>query len=168
MSITLDDIKVALAIIENGEGREISLRSGDIELTVRRGPPGMAAPSTSSSAGASPTATPGAVAPVSAAVNPVAPAASVASGGGDGPPTPMVVALRAPLTGVIYRAPAPDEPPFVTPGSVVGEDSVVCIIDVMKVMNLIKAPAAGRISRIDVQDGQLVSKGDAVMWIEPG
>ena len=44
MSITLDDIKVALAIIENGEGREISLRSGDIELTIRRGPPGVAAP----------------------------------------------------------------------------------------------------------------------------
>ena len=159
MSITLDDIKTALAIIENGEGQEISLRSGDIELNIRRGPPGAAAP-----------AVPATVV-LPAAANPAAaPAAAVqppVSAGSSTPPSPTARPLHAPLTGVIYRAPSPDEPPFVEPGAVVGEESVVCIIDVMKVMNLIKAPAAGRIARIDVLDGHLVTKGDVVMWVEP-
>lgn len=157
MSITLDDIKIALAIIESGEGQEISLRSGDIELNIRRGPPGAAAPVAPAAA-----VLPPAAAPVAAAVaQPAAPAGSSA------PPSPTARALHAPLTGVIYRAPAPDEPPFVEQGATVGEESVVCIIDVMKVMNLIKAPAAGRIARIDVEDGHLVTKGDVVMWVEP-
>jgi acetyl-CoA carboxylase biotin carboxyl carrier protein len=161
MSITLDDIKIALAIIENGEGQEISLRSGDIELNIRRGPPGAAA-----------TFVPAAVAQPAAAAAVAAPAAQsvaqpAAPAGSSAPPSPTACPLHAPLTGVIYRAPAPDEPPFVEPGIAVGEESVVCIIDVMKVMNLIKAPAAGRIARIDVQDGHLVTKGDVVMWVEP-
>jgi acetyl-CoA carboxylase biotin carboxyl carrier protein len=160
MSITLDDIKVALAIIENGEGREISLRSGDIELTIRRGPPGVAAPAVPA-----PVVLPTPAAPV---VAPAAAVPQVGSAAPSAPPSSTARALHAPLTGVIYRAPAPDEPPFVEPGATVGEDSVVCIIDVMKVMNLIKAPAAGRIARIDVQDGHLVTKGDVVMWVEPG
>ncbi len=156
MSITLDDIKIALAIIENGEGQEISLRSGDIELNIRRGPPGAASP----------------VIPTTAALpTPMAPVATPAAAplveAGSAPPSSTARALHAPLTGVIYRAPAPDEPPFVEPGAAVSEESVVCIIDVMKVMNLIKAPAAGRIARIDVQDGHLVTKGDVVMWVEP-
>jgi biotin carboxyl carrier protein len=159
MSITLDDIKVALAIIESGEGQEISLRSGDIELNIRCGPPGMAAPVASL-----PAALPASVAP---AGETAAPPQAVVSAGSSAPPSPTAVPLRAPLTGVIYRAPAPDEPPFVTQGGTVGEDTVVCIIDVMKVMNLIKAPAAGCIGRIDVQDVQLVSKGEVVMWVEP-
>lgn len=158
MSITLDDIKVALAIIENGEGQEISLRSSDIELNIRRGPPGMAAPAAPAAAAVLPAA----AAPVAAPT-----AAQPAPSGSGAPPSPTARPLHAPLTGVIYRAPAPDEPPFVEPGVTVGEESVVCIIDVMKVMNLIKAPAAGRIARIDVQDGHLVSKGDVVMWVEP-
>ena len=159
MSITLDDIKVALAIIENSEGQEISLRSGDIELNIRRGPPGAAAP-----AAPARVTLPTAAAPVAAPAAAAKPAEPVSSGE---PPSPTAIPLHAPLAGVIYRAPAPDEPPFIEPGTTVSEDSVVCIIDVMKVMNLIKAPSAGRIARIDVQDGHTVAKGDVVMWVEP-
>lgn len=157
MSITLDDIKVALAIIENGEGQEISLRSGDIELNIRRGPPGVAVP-----------APPAAIVLPDATGRVAAPAAALTTSSDPGAaPSQTARPLHAPLTGVIYRAPAPGEPPFVEPGATVGEETVVCIIDVMKVMNLIKAPAAGRIARIDVQDGHLVTKGDVIMWIEP-
>lgn len=164
MSITLDDIKVALAIVENGEGSEITLRADDIELIIRRGPSGMAAtPPAPLPAIAHP---PTALAAAPETAGPTSTQSSAAASAKSAP-SPTAIALLAPLTGVIYRAPAPGEPPFVTPGASVGEDTVVCIIDVMKVMNLIKAPAAGRIAQVGVQDGQLVSKGDVILWVEP-
>lgn len=158
MSIKLDDVNIALAIIEQGEGSEITLRSGDVELIIRRGQPGAAA---SPLAPASRSRTE--PAPVAASAAAVPRPASDPTGA----PSTTAVALRAPLTGVIYRAPSPGEEPFVSVGAVVTDDSVVCIIDVMKVMNLIKAPAAGRVVRIDAEDGQQVAKGDVVLWIEP-
>ena len=160
MPLSLDDIKIALSIVDSGDAREIVLRSGDVEIALRRGPPD---PNEAA-------ITPARAALQSAATAPT-PAVSPRSGD-DGlraasSPTATSVPLRAPLSGVIYRAPSPDEPPFVSPGDDVTDDSVVCIIDVMKVMNLIKSPVAGRVSRIDVRNGELVAKGDVILWIDP-
>lgn len=174
MSITLDDIRTALAIIENSEGSEITLRSGDIELIVRRGPAGastnalppgnettrlafqpVGSPEPSALASSPPTS--------GLASSPLKPAVSSSPG----VPSATAVPLRAPLSGVIYRAPSPGEPPFVIPGAAVDAETVVCIIDVMKVMNLIKSPVAGKISRIDVEDGQVVAKDDVILFVDP-
>jgi acetyl-CoA carboxylase biotin carboxyl carrier protein len=157
MSITLEDVKTAMAIIDRSEGSEITLRFGDVTLIVRRG--GAAVPDA---------VTPQAATAVRAAARAVpTPAATAAHTGSTGAPSTTAVALTSPLTGVIYRAPSPSEPPFVEIGTVVTLESTACIIDVMKVMNLIKAPVAGTIVRIDVEDGQLMNKGDVILWIEP-
>ncbi len=158
MPITLEDIKTALAIIDQSEGREITLRHGDLTLIVRRGEPGSALGDVAdglAAAGPGPRPTSNASA---AGVLAAAPA---------GAPSETAVPLRSPLSGVIYRAPSPESPPFVDMGTEVGPEDTVCIIDVMKVMNLIKAPTAGRIARIDVANGQLLGRGDVILWVEP-
>ncbi len=83
------------------------------------------------------------------------------------------VAVSAPLTGVFYRAPAPGTPPYVSEGDPVQPDTVVGLIETMKIFNEVLAERAGRIADILVQSGQLVHAGDAVMTVaddatEPG
>jgi len=158
MSITLDDIKTAVGIIDNFEGSEITLRYGDLSLIVRRG---NAAPPASLATDPAPMPT-----PVVRELEMATPVASSQPSETDTPAANTIL-LKAPLSGIIYLQPAPEEPPFVTPGAIVGSEDVVCIIDVMKVMNLIKTPGAGRISRIFVRDGQNVNKGDTILWVEP-
>lgn len=166
MPLTLDDIKIALSIIENSEGTEITLRSGEIELIIRRGPAGVSQSPLPRATEATPLPSQSAVGiPDFSALASSAPKPAAASS--PGVPSTTAVPLRAPLSGVIYRAPSPGEPPFVNPGAAVDADTVVCIIDVMKVMNLIKSPVAGKISRIDVEDSQVVAKDDVILWVDP-
>ncbi len=75
--------------------------------------------------------------------------------------------VNAPMVGTFYVAAKPGDAPFVTQGSVVKEGQTLCIIEAMKTMNAIKAPHAGRIHRIALQDGQPVEFGQVLMDIEP-
>lgn len=63
------------------------------------------------------------------------------------------------MVGTFYSAPSPDSPPFVKVGDAVGEDSVLCIIEAMKVMNEIKAEKRGSIAEILVENGESVEFG---------
>ena len=159
MPITLEDIKTALKIIDQSQGGEINLRYGDVTLIVRRGEAGGDVPVNLGATKA--------VAPRPTAENASAKTVAQPSSAASAAPSETAVPLNAPLSGVIYRSPAPEEPPFVEIGTDVGAEDAVCIIDVMKVMNLIKAPVAGKIVRIDVENEQLVTKGDVVLWVEP-
>ena len=76
------------------------------------------------------------------------------------------VAVKSPLIGTFYRAPAPGSPPFVEVGSRVKENDIVGIIDVMKLMNTIKAGVQGVISKICVENEQMVEYGQALMIID--
>ncbi len=64
--------------------------------------------------------------------------------------------MRAPLLGTFYSAPKPGEPPFVKVGDRVEPDTVVCIVEVMKLMNSVNAGVAGVIAAVHVRDGELV------------
>jgi acetyl-CoA carboxylase biotin carboxyl carrier protein len=77
------------------------------------------------------------------------------------------VAVTSPLVGIFYRAPAPGAPPFVEVGSRVKENDIVGIIDIMKLMNTIKAGVRGVISKISVENEQMVEYGQALMIIDP-
>ena len=70
------------------------------------------------------------------------------------------------MLGTFYRAPAPGEPAFVEVGSMVDEDTTVCIIEVMKLFSTIKAEKQGRIARVSVEDGQLVEYGQVLFVLE--
>jgi acetyl-CoA carboxylase biotin carboxyl carrier protein len=76
-------------------------------------------------------------------------------------------AVKAPMVGTFYRAPAPGKPPFVEVGQSVEPDTVVCIIEVMKLMNSIEAGVRGVVKEIVVQDAAAVDYGAALMGIEP-
>jgi acetyl-CoA carboxylase biotin carboxyl carrier protein len=73
----------------------------------------------------------------------------------------------APVVGVFYAASSPGADPFVTPGARVSVGQVVCILEAMKLMNEITSEYAGVVSRVVPENGQLVSLGDDLFWIEP-
>jgi acetyl-CoA carboxylase biotin carboxyl carrier protein len=76
--------------------------------------------------------------------------------------------VESPMVGTFYRAPSPDAAPFVEEGSSVRKGQTVCIIEAMKMMNEIEAPASGRIVRIIAENAQPVGYGQALMVIEVG
>ena len=74
--------------------------------------------------------------------------------------------LKAPLVGIAYLAAEPGSPPYVRIGDTVTEGQTLMIIEAMKVMNQIRAPRAGRISRVFISDAEPVEYGMALMLIE--
>jgi len=75
--------------------------------------------------------------------------------------------IRAPMVGTFYTSPSPGAPPYVQVGDVVTEQSVVGIIEIMKVMTSIQARLAGRVSAILVENGQFVEYNEPLFSIGP-
>jgi len=111
-------------------------------------------------AAAAPTAAMGTAAPAPQAADPLGPDESELPPGTEVFPSPMV--------GTFYRSPSPDAEPFVTPGAKVNEDSVICIVEAMKVMNEIKAEARFEIVEILVENGEPVEFGQPLFLIKKG
>jgi acetyl-CoA carboxylase biotin carboxyl carrier protein len=75
--------------------------------------------------------------------------------------------ITSPMVGTIYRAPSPDAESYVKIGSKVTEDSIVCIVEAMKLFNEIEAEIKGEIVEILVEDGQLVEYGQPLFLVKP-
>jgi acetyl-CoA carboxylase biotin carboxyl carrier protein len=105
----------------------------------------------------------------------VAPAAQTAANGTAGAaaaaaaPAPAEIAplkdIVSPMVGTFYRATSPDAPPFVDVGTTVDEDTVVCIIEAMKVMNEIKAETSGVIAEVVAENGKPVQFGQVLFRV---
>ena len=151
MSLTAADVAEILKLLESSSFDTLDLEIGATKLSLRRGGAGPvpgAAPAASRTTGAAPAPRAGAAAPA--------------------PPTSPPAALRgdevtAPLLGTFYRAPKPGAPPFVEVGSRVEPDTVIAIIEVMKLMNTVRAGRAGRVTEILVDDGALVEYGQPLL-----
>jgi acetyl-CoA carboxylase biotin carboxyl carrier protein len=74
--------------------------------------------------------------------------------------------IKSPMVGTFYAAPSPEAPPYVTVGQEVTPDSVVCIIEAMKVMNEIKAEIAGVIAEVCAENGKPVQFGEALFRVK--
>lgn len=113
-------------------------------------------------------AMPTAAAPVAAAATPApaAAAAPAAAPSASGAANAPAGALTSPMVGTAYLAPEPSAPPFVKPGDKVREGQTVLIIEAMKVMNAIRAPRAGTVTRVLVTDGAPVEYGEPLLVIE--
>ena len=74
--------------------------------------------------------------------------------------------VTSPIVGTFYRKPSPDKEPFVKVGEIVNKGDVLCIIEAMKMMNEIKSEFDGKISSIEVDDGQPVEFGQTIIVIE--
>jgi len=130
----------------------VDVRDGDRRVIIRRGQA---------------KAVPVAVQPAPAA--PASPAAGAPSA-----PAPAAkaddtsyLAVKSPMVGTLYYAPSPDSKPFVAVGSVVSEDTDVCIIEAMKVFNNIKAECRGTIAKVLVNNGQTVEFGQTLFLVKP-
>jgi acetyl-CoA carboxylase biotin carboxyl carrier protein len=77
------------------------------------------------------------------------------------------ILIKAPLLGTFYRSPKPGAPPFVEEGKMVTEDDVVCIIEVMKLFNTVKAGVRGRIKKVLAKNGQMVEFQQPLFVIRP-
>ena len=116
----------------------------------------------------------GASAPQGSAVTPAAaagPAKAVATGAETPLSAPKPIEnvsmkeIVSPMVGTFYRAASPDTPPFVEVGKAVTADTVVCIIEAMKVMNEIKAEIAGVIAEVIAENGKPVQFGQALFRV---
>ncbi len=81
--------------------------------------------------------------------------------------TPGTRPFACPMVGTFYRSSSPDADPFVEVGSKVGPDTVLCIIEAMKVMNEIKAETKGEIAQILVENGEPVEFGQPLFLLKP-
>lgn len=134
--------------------REVDLKNGEQEIRLARGAENVvvAAPATSA-AHAVPTVP--AAAPLRPAESAPAPAAA------------QFIDVKSPMVGTYYSAPNPQSPPFVKVGDHVGRESVICIIEAMKVFNEIPADASGKVVAILVENGDSVEFGQPILRIDP-
>ncbi len=75
--------------------------------------------------------------------------------------------ITSPMVGTFYQAPNPDSPAYVKVGDKVGDETIVCIVEAMKLFNEIEAEIKGEIVEILVQDGQLVEYGQPLFLVKP-
>jgi acetyl-CoA carboxylase biotin carboxyl carrier protein len=80
---------------------------------------------------------------------------------------PGTTAVPAPLLGIFYRAPKPGEPPYIEEGAHVEADSIIGIIEVMKLMNTVRAGVRGTVVAIAARNGELVEFGEALLFVKP-
>ena len=167
---TYDDLLAIVRLVEAGSRfSEFRLRSGDIEVEFKRGGDGgqgtarestvfpSATPDTSSTPQATPSTPSPIPRPPSPASSPVARPPSSAPAGSH--------LVSSPMVGTFYRSPQPGAPPFVEIGSSVKRDTVVCIIEVMKLMSSITAGVEGEVVGIYAENAQAVEPGQVLMAV---
>jgi acetyl-CoA carboxylase biotin carboxyl carrier protein len=157
--ITLEEIKAIIDLIRQNESiTQFSFKFGDVEISLSRGEHNAAPRVAVAPAPAAPPAkkAPPSSAPVDVPAKPIA----------DIQPKEGEVAIKAPMVGTFYRCPKPGDPPFVEVGTAVKEDTVLCIIEVMKLMNSLEAKVKGVVTRILIDDSQPVEHGQTLMFIK--
>jgi len=78
-----------------------------------------------------------------------------------------VIAIRAPMLGRFFRAPSPTEPPYVEVGSTVEPEDTVCVIEVMKLFNTVKAGVRGKIVEVAIENSEMVEHDSVLFLVEP-
>lgn len=150
----LKDIKAIIDLMKKNSISEFELEKQDFKVRLKRGNIGGQAVYEDAPVGhhlAAPAGGPGLPAP--------SPVLAVA-GAGD-------AEIKSPMIGTFYRSPSPEASPYVDVGSEVGPDTVVCIIEAMKVMNEIKAETRGIITALAAENSKPVEFGQALFKIRP-
>ena len=166
MSINFNELRDLLGAIAQTDITELSLKTDAFELSVRK------------NAGQVPSVVP--VTPIPDAI--AAPTGLIESVSPPLPvpvaelpketPTPSAIdqkwtAVTSPMVGTFYRAPSPDEVPFVEIGDAIRKGQPVCIIEAMKLMNEIEAEISGQVMEIAVANGEPVEYGQTLLWVKP-
>ncbi len=144
----MDRIRKIIELMEDHDLSELDLQQGDDRIKLSRGAKMVAAPV--------------AAAPVAAPAAAPAPAAAAGGSTDDG-----TVTINSPMVGTFYAKPNPDSENFVQVGSKVGADSIVCIVEAMKVFNEIPAECSGTIVEVLVTDGEAVDFDKPMFRVKP-
>lgn len=152
----VERIRRLVRLMEEHDLSEIDLRQREERINLRRGPeaPPMIYPQAPAAPVAHPA--PAAAAAAAAAAGPSAPA-------GDGP---HIVTIKAPMVGTFYNRPNPESESFVKVGSMVQAETVICIIEAMKVFNEIPAEVSGKIVAVLVENEQSVEFGKPLFKVD--
>jgi acetyl-CoA carboxylase biotin carboxyl carrier protein len=159
MPLTAQDVAEITRLLEESEFDELYLEQDGLKLTLRRSAVAAAA-TVGATQAASP---PPAMAPGAAATH-QEPGSPFPRSAAD----PSVADVTAPLVGIFYRAARPGSPPYVEIGATVEEDTIVGIIEVMKLMNAVRAEVKGTVREILVQDGAAVEYGQVLLRVSRG
>ena len=170
MDLTNEDVADILALLDSLPYDSLDVETPRFRLTLRRAPGGgwteesqvLTEPTVVTPAREAAGGTEGnlAAAPDAPAERSDAAERPAAEAGG-------LAAVAAPLPGTFYRAPRPGADPFVQVGDAVSPDTVVAIVETMKLMNSVHAGTAGRVSRICLENGEFASAGATLLLIEP-
>jgi acetyl-CoA carboxylase biotin carboxyl carrier protein len=152
--VDIKDIKAIIDLMRKNSVSEFELEKQDFKIRLKRGNNGTSS-STSYEEG-----------PLLGYQQPV-----VLSAGTVGTSAPQLVInevdIKSPMIGTFYRAPSPESAAYVEVGTEVNPDTVVCIIEAMKVMNEIKAEAKGVITQVMVENAKPVEFGQPLFKIRP-
>ncbi|MCA3748350.1 MAG: acetyl-CoA carboxylase biotin carboxyl carrier protein [Rubrobacter sp.] len=149
-SLPLEEVGQLVELLRKSGVGEISVRRGEVEISVKALPE------------ARPVQAVGAQAAPQPAQGPEGAAPERAEGEKSG-----LHEVRSPLVGTFYRAPAPDEDPYVEVGDRVRAGQTLCIVEAMKLMNEIPADVSGEVVEILVEDGQAVEYDQPLFYIRP-
>ncbi len=153
-------VKELVELMKDAEIDEIEIKDGLREVRLTKHLPGI-------QGGAVPVISQ----PVSAGYGPPPPATAQAApaeeAGSSAPALDKdVTEFKSPMVGTFYRAPSPESPPYVAEGEKVNKESILCIIEAMKVMNEIKAETGGEVIDILVENGEAVEFGQPLFLIK--
>ena len=148
-NLLTDDVRELLRLICQTDITELSLERGDAKIHVKRTLYGVATPATS--------------APSAAFVN----ATTAAMSNADVFTAPAGTPITSPMVGTFYASPSPKDPPYIKVGDEVEPGDVVGIVEAMKMMNEIECEIHGRVTAINVVNGQPIEYGQALMIIMP-
>ena len=147
MNLTGKDVAEIARLLDASHFTALDLTMGDFRLRIRRGGSGLADEGAEDESET----------PVPKPAPPPAPAPVEAQ--------PDEVDVLAPLLGNFYVTPRPGEPPFVAVGDQVSADSIVAIIEVMKLMNSVRAGVAGMVTAVLVENGSAVEAGQSLVRV---
>ena len=152
----LKEIKELIALMKKNDLSVFKMEREGFKITLKKGTDGQAGVTTTSFAAPQ-------------AVASAIPAAAPGQAAGDAPPAAPVEAgkeIVSPMVGTFYASSSPESPPLVEAGTEITADSVVCIIEAMKVMNEIKAEVSGVIAEVLVENGKPVQFGQALFRVK--
>jgi acetyl-CoA carboxylase biotin carboxyl carrier protein len=152
MSLTAAEVAEILRLVEASSFDEFSLELDGLKLNFKRSADGLGLPERPAASAPPPAVEVPAAAPLGP---PAAPAAA----------DPNVHDVHSPMLGTFYRAPKPGAPPFVAVGDVVEKDTIVGIIEVMKLMNTVRAEVRGAVTEILIADGAFVEYGEILLRV---
>ncbi|MEI6864882.1 acetyl-CoA carboxylase biotin carboxyl carrier protein [Flavicella sp.] len=160
----LKDIQNLIKFVAKSGASEVKLEMEDIKITVKTGP--SKTETTFSQSVLSPVQIPVVSQVVPLAVAPVVPAAAVAAVTEENNESNLLT-ITSPIIGTFYRKPSPDKSNFIEIGDSVSADSVVCVIEAMKLFNEIESEVSGKIVKVLVDDSSPVEFGQPLFLVDP-